>query len=349
MEKLEKRAVIKYFYLKGFTPKEIKEEMDSTLGDSSPSYSMVKQWVAELKMGRTSTSDERRSGRPVEVTTPEMIEKIHQIVLEDRRLKVHEIAEICGISTERVRNILHNHLDMNKLCARWVPRLLTVDQKLIRKNISTANLALFRRNPTEFYRRFITVDETWVHHYTPESKEQSKQWVGAGEPTPKKAKTILSANKVMATVFWDAKGIIYIDYLEKGKTITGQYYAQLLQRLKHEVSAKRPHMAKKKILFHHDNAPAHTSIVAVAKINDLKFELMPHPPYSPDLAPSDYFLFPNLKKWLGGKRFGSNEEVIEAVNQYFEELDESTFKLGITKLEHRYEKCISLSGDYVEK
>ena len=75
MEKLEKRAVIKYFYLKGFTSKEMKEEIDLTLGDSSPSYSTVKQWVAEFKMGRTSTSDERRSGRPVKVTTSEMMEK----------------------------------------------------------------------------------------------------------------------------------------------------------------------------------------------------------------------------------------------------------------------------------
>jgi len=349
MEKLEKRAVIKYFYLKGFTPKQIKEEMDSTLGDSSPSYSTIKQWVSEFKMGRVSTSDEARSGRPVEVTTSEMIEKIHKIVLEDRRLKVHQIAETCRMSAERVRNILHNHLDMEKLCARWVPRLLTLDQKLVRKTISTDNLGLYRSNPNKFLRRFITVDETWVHHYTPENKEQSKQWVGKGEPTPKKAKTILSANKIMATVFWDARGIIYIDYLEKGKTITGQYYAELLQRLKHEVQIKRPHLAKKKILFHHDNAPAHSSIIAMSKIHELKFELMPHPPYSPDLAPSDYYLFPNLKKWLGGKRFKSNEEVIEAVNQYFEELDESTFKTGITKLEHRYEKCISVDGDYVEK
>lgn len=125
MEKLEKRAVIKYFYLKGFTPKQIKEEMDTTLKDSSPSYSTIKQWVSEFKKGRVSTSDEPRLGRPVEVTTSEMIEKIHQIVLNDRRLKVHEIAETCRMSDERVRNILHNHLNMEKLCARWVPRLLT--------------------------------------------------------------------------------------------------------------------------------------------------------------------------------------------------------------------------------
>ena len=78
------------------------------------------------------------------------------------------------------------------------------------------------------------------------------------------------------------------------------------------------------------------------KIHELKFWLMQYLPYSREEAPSDYYLFPNLKKWLGGKRFKSNEEVIETVNQYFKELDESTFKTGITKLEHRYEKCVSI-------
>ena len=87
----------------------------------------------------------------------------------------------------------------------------------------------------------------------------------------------------------------------------------------------------------------------MAKINDLKFELMPHPPYSPGLAASEYYLFPKLKKWLGGKRFADNEEVIEAVNGYFEELDKPVYRDGITRLEHRYEKCISLGGYYVEK
>jgi histone-lysine N-methyltransferase SETMAR len=106
---------------------------------------------------------------------------------------------------------------------------------------------------------------------------------------------------------------------------------------------------KKKILFHQDNAPVHTSVIAMAKINELKFELLPHTPYSPDLAPSDYFLFPKLKKWLAGKRFANNEEVESAVDGYFEELDNSHYKQGIEATEHRWKKCISLKGDYVEK
>ncbi|KAL6257504.1 hypothetical protein P5V15_011074 [Pogonomyrmex californicus] len=349
MEKIEYRAVIKFLHLKGNTPAQIKIELDAVYGDSAPSFATVKRWAAEFKRGRTSLADDERSGRPKTATTADNIENIHQMVLDDRRIKVREIAEAMGISKERVCHILTEELDMRKLFARWVPRLLTLDQKRIRMNISKALLERFKRNESDFLRRFITVDETWIHHYIPETKEQSKQWTAKGEPAPKKVKTVPSAGKVMATVFWDSHGIVCIDYLEKGKTITGAYYASLLDKLKAEIAKKRPHLKKKKVLFHQDNAPAHTSAVAMTKIHELHFELVDHPPYSPDLAPSDFFLFPRLKVSLGGQRFSSNEEVIAYVNAYFAEQDANYYLEGLKRLEYRWEKCIDLKGDYVEK
>ena len=86
-------------------------------------------------------------------------------------------------------------------------------------------LGMFQRNSKEFLRRYVTVDETWIHYYTPETKNQSKMWTGSGQSAPKIAKTVPSAGKVMATIFWDSHGIILIDYLQKGKTITREYYA----------------------------------------------------------------------------------------------------------------------------
>ncbi|XP_055306592.1 histone-lysine N-methyltransferase SETMAR-like, partial [Sitodiplosis mosellana] len=343
------RAVIKFFCLENMSGKDIKARLDATLGDSAPSKTTVYSWVNEFARGRTSCEDEHRSGRPNELTTPENIKKVYKMVKDDRRLKVREIAEALHISTSVVFKILHEHLEMHKLSARWVPHLLSPLQKHDRMDISEQCLAIFRANPDEFLRRFITTDETWVHHYTPETKNQSKQWVKKGESAPKKAKTVLSAGKIMATVFWDAHGVIFIDYLERGKTITGPYYATLLDRLDDEIKVKRPHLQKKKVLFHRDNASSHKSAVAMAKIHELRYEVLPHPAYSPDLAPCDFHLFPNLKKWLGGKRFNDDDEVIVAVNGYFGGLDADHYKTGILALEHRWEKCIASGGDYVEK
>ena len=97
------------------------------------------------------------------------------MVLDDRRMKVREIAETTGMSKERVGYILHEKLDMKKLCARWAPRLLTADEQRTRMKISEECLERFNKIKTDFVRRFITMDETWIHHYTPESKQQSKQ------------------------------------------------------------------------------------------------------------------------------------------------------------------------------
>ena len=95
------------------------------------------------------------------------------MVMEDRRIKMREISK--GIAIERVYKSLYEKLQVMKVCTRWVPRLLSPDQKRDRKDVSAKCLAKFNRNPQDFLRRFVTVDETWIHHYTSESKEQSKQ------------------------------------------------------------------------------------------------------------------------------------------------------------------------------
>jgi len=125
-----------------------------------------------FKHGRTSLEEDKREGRPKSATTPEIILQVHDMISDDRWMKVHEIAETIGISKERIGYILHEELDMKKLCARCVPRLLTADQKCMK--ISEQCLEHFNKNKTDFVHQFITVDEDWIHHYTPESKQQSE-------------------------------------------------------------------------------------------------------------------------------------------------------------------------------
>jgi histone-lysine N-methyltransferase SETMAR len=112
---------------------------------------------------------------------------------------------------------------------------------------------------------------------------------------------------------------------------------------------KDPVCKRKKIVFLQDNAPAHKSVLAIGKLGDLHYKLLEHPPYSPDLAPSDFTLFPKLKLFFTGQRFSSNQEVIVAVEGYFVDLTKNHYRDGIMALEHRWNKCISLKVDYVEK
>ena len=106
---------------------------------------------------------------------------------------------------------------MKKLCTRWVLRLLTADQKRTHMKSSEQCMERFNKNKTNFVHRFTTMDETWIYHYTPESKQQSKQWTEPGCSAPKKTRSVPSEGKVMASVFWDAKGILFIVILKMVK------------------------------------------------------------------------------------------------------------------------------------
>ena len=93
----------------------------------------------------------------------------------------------------------------------------------------------------------------------------------------------------------------------------------------------------------------HTCKIAMDAVESNEYELIPHPTYSPDLAPSDYFLFPNLKKDIRGRHFWSNEEVVAAVEEWVRDKDPGFFSSGLMALEHRWSKCIILEGNYIKK
>ena len=238
---------------------------------------------------------------------------------------------------------------MRKLTARWVPKFLSDEQMATRASVCSALLKRFRSKEDDFLSRLVTVDETWVHYYEPENKAQSRQWVGPGSPRPKKLKTQPSADKVMATVFWDAQGVIMLDFLVKKSTITGAYYANLLGQLRTAIREKRRGKLSKGILLEQDNARVHTCKIAMDAVERNGYELIPQPAYSPDLAPSEYFLFPNLKKDIRGRHFRSNEEVVVAVEEWVGDKDPGFFSSGLIALEHRWSKCIILEGNYIEK
>ncbi|XP_012062218.1 PREDICTED: histone-lysine N-methyltransferase SETMAR-like [Atta cephalotes] len=161
-------------------------------------------------------------------------------------------------------------------------RVCSLDHKRDYVTISKQCLEIFQRNSDEFLRRFITVNETWIYYFTSETKEQSKQWTSSDELAPK---TVKSAGKMMATVFWDARGIIHIDYLSLKQTINGDYAA--LDRFSN-ILKKKTSLFNKEVLFQ-NNAWVHTCPAPFAKFNEFRYELLLHLVYSPDLAP--YFCF----------------------------------------------------------
>ncbi|KAF6212895.1 hypothetical protein GE061_010605 [Apolygus lucorum] len=198
-----------------------------------------------------------------------------------------------------------------------------------------------------FLDSIVTGDETWVCHYTPGSKRQSLQWRHTHSPSAKKFKVQFSERKIMASVFWDRKGVLLVDFMVRGTTINANAYCETLTKLKKK--DKRRGMLTRGVSLLYDNARPHTARVTQDLLVRFGWDVINHPPYSPDLAPSDFHLFTKLKEFLGGKRFSSDEEVKETVEKWLLEVEGSVYDEGIKKLLPTMQKCVELAGDYVEK
>jgi len=129
------------------------------------------------------------------------------------------------------------------------------------------------------------------------------EWRHSGSLLPKKFRVHKSAGKVLASIFWDQDSILLSDYLSKGQTINAEYYSSLLVNFKDILKEKHRGKFTKGVLFLHNNAPAHRALATRKKLAYLGFQFLDHPPYSPVLAPSDYHLYPGLKKTIESSPF----------------------------------------------
>ena len=161
-----------------------------------------------------------------------------KLVKQDRRITIKQLASETRISVGSVKKIIHGHLNLNKVSARCVQRLLTADQKKERADCCKHLLRL-EANDDLLFQKIVTMDETWIYQFDPEPKNASMQWKRPSLPTPKKAKVTKSSGKDKLSCFWDWEGIIMTDYMEKGKTITGEYFSGLLKRLRSELVRRR--------------------------------------------------------------------------------------------------------------
>jgi histone-lysine N-methyltransferase SETMAR len=152
-------------------------------------------------------------------------------------------------------------------------------------------------------------------------------------PRPQKFKTQKSSSKVLASVLWDRDGILLVDYLEKGATITAKYCIALLDKMKQQMISKHRIKLLKGILFLQDNVAPHKVAIMHQKLADLHFEVLQHLAYSPDLAPSDFCLFPNLKKCLKGRKVLKIEEATLAVDAWFAAQPKEFLFNGLKELE----------------
>ena len=261
----KQRIVIEFLVSEGESPLNISKRLDNVFKNDAIDYSTVKRWVQRFKggeeeMGKASVSDRPRSGRPASAVNPASLARADALIKADRRVTVDEIATALDISHGSAVNVFES-LGYGKVCARWVPRKLTEAHREARVE-ACSELLEQHQSDDSFLRvsRIVTGDETWVHHYVPESKRKSMEWRHPDSPRTKKFKAQRSAGKVMASVFWDSKEVILVDFMPKGATINSEAYIETLKKLKARIRRVRPDLDMSKVLLQHDNARPHTSI-----------------------------------------------------------------------------------------
>jgi len=201
--------------------------------------------------------------------------------------------------------------------------MFTEGHRLKRQASALDFLTRYSEEGDNFLSHVVTGDKTWVLYATRESKQHP--WSGGTlHHQQRKFKQTTSTRKNVCTVFWDRKGVVLVDFLPQGSTINAGG------------------------VMIHDNARPHTAAATQNLITTFGWEQFDHPPYSPDLAPSDFHLFLHLKPFLAGRQF-HDDEFKEAITTCFASQAASFYDEGIQKLVQRYDKCLYNGGNCVEK
>ena len=191
----------------------------------------------------------------------------------------------------------------------------------------------------------MTGDGKWFVY---DNVVRKRLWSKRDKPAQSTSEADIHVKKGMLSVWWDFKGIVYFELFLRNQTMNSNGYCRQLMKLDNEMKEKRTKLETREgVIFHQDNARPHTSLVTRKKLLEFGWEVMLHPPYSPDLAPSDYYLSRVLQNHLNGKTFDSNEAVKIEFIQIFASKNQTLYESEIMKLTERWQKAMKQNGQYI--
>lgn len=332
------RHIMLYEFKKGNSAAEAARNIHSVYGEECVNERTCRRWFAKFRGGDFTLEDEDRTGRPVEFD-----EKLLEAALEENpALSVEELAVVLSSNHTTVHRHLQQLGKVPKL-GKWVPHELSENN--LKSRVDICSSLHSRQLVSPFLDRLVTGDEKWIFY---RNVKRRRQWLGKGEGPQPQPRRELHGQKVLLSIWWDCQGIIHFEFLPPNATINAQIYCQQLERLNQALRKKRPALVnRKRVMFHQDNARPHTARITSQKIEELGWEKIPHPPYSPDLAPSDYHLFRSLQNHLEETAFVTQEEVKTDICEFFESKPKEFYSNGISKLVNRWKEVIDNQGKYI--
>ncbi|CAH1977550.1 unnamed protein product [Acanthoscelides obtectus] len=295
------RAIIYYNFQRQLSQQECLAELLSVFGNEVPHQSTISCWYGEFKRGRVSLSDDPRVGAPKMAVTQENVDAVRKLIIEDRHVTYREIEVSLKISKTSIQKNLHEELGVRKLVSRWIPHLLTKEQKAARVYWCQKTLDRFNSGNSKNVYSIVSGDESWIYCYEPENKRPS---------APTKIIRSRSVSKKMVATFVSKAGHIATIPLNEQRTVTADWYTTIC--LPKVITELRKISPERRIILQQDNTSSHTAQKTRQYLTEENMELLDHPPYSPDLSPNDFFSFPKIKYRLRGQRFQSPEGAVDA-------------------------------------
>ena len=264
------------------------------------------------------------------------------------RLSVRDIASCTGISEGSVQTILKKRLELRKVCASWVPHSLTEEQKTQRLKCARELLKIYKGCNSRVISNLLTGDETWVHMFEPQRRADSKQRKRKDKKRPGIAKRSISSKKMLYAIFFNSSGPVVQVPCPSGHTVTGRFYKNsVMKKVKEFYNKKRPSKGWSGVHLLHDNASSHKCEIVKSFLASENVKVLNHPPYSPDLSPCDFFLFPRLKKMLSGNKYISRSSLGSAIYQCLQQIPKEDYLSAFRDWVKRLQKCVSV-GEYFE-
>lgn len=338
---MNSKEFILYLHSKGLNATQIHQTIKNELNDESISYSAITKYIRSQSFTTNPQPSIGIAKRPDLYKD----QKIENSLRNNPDFSIREIAADTDLSPSTVYFILTTRMNYKSMILQKVPHQLTNENKIKRVECSRALLEHMESIKRSGYRYYSTGDESFFFWDT----HKKRIWLPTDEKPPKVPNERFFATKTMITIFWSPCGIQVLKALEPGQSFNSTYFMdEILDELLNYKYAANSKMHKKKFYIHIDNARPHKSSSVMKFCEENNLCILPHPPYSPDLAPSDFFLFGYMKEKLEGAKFDSADELIEAIYSIFEEIPQEVLKSVFIELEERLKKCIEANGDYFQ-
>jgi [histone H3]-lysine36 N-dimethyltransferase SETMAR len=340
---IEQRVFIKFGVILGQSSGIIHQGLVNSVGPRAYKLNTVKNLVTKLKRGENCVEDNRGGDTSNPLKKEKVIGELKKFLDQTRAWTCRELSLRLNSSKDTVNRYLTEELHMKKLLSKWVPHLLTEEQKEHRILACKNNLEQLSKHKS-LISRTLAIDETWLSLDMVPQRDQSRTWRKKNENKPEIVHRKNCQRKRMLILAMDSKMVVYWKLLGNRQTVNSEVYKNFLIELLEVWLTKK---AFKSPIILHDNARPHKSNLIKEFFKEKKILTWVHPPYSPDISPPDFNCFGQLKRILGRNIYTNWSQLQVGLEGAINELNAKGYMNGVQKLPEKWRKVIDIEGSYL--